>query len=273
MCSLKIKQLKELELTSTLTKKSHKNQNLWLFLSLTLKQTLIFVIISSISILLKMKGFGKLNHYDGFEVIERFNIDKNQSCEILVDWLDAQTTFSAFEQDLLQQIQSELVLHGRAWNEEELKINFIGFVFFLAKLNVPDKIQTFFERKMVGKVEEIPISVVVDGMVASPTKAGRPQVPYFFLQEAPSRPSPKGKERILRHDPEGQMLAAMILAQALNKDHKPLYGCWIQGKNWNFTTLINKNYCVSKQFDATDTEDLSQIVSILRKLKHLILNR
>jgi flavodoxin len=213
-----------------------------------------------------MKGLGKLNHYDGFEVIERFNIDKNQSCANLADWLDAQTDFSDFEQDLLQQIQTELLLHGRAWNEEELKINFIGFVFFLAKLNVPDKIQTFFERKMVGKVEEIPISVVVDGMVASPTKAGRPQVPYFFLQEFKRSISDD-------HDPEGQMLAAMILAQALNKDNKPLYGCWIQGKNWNFTTLIAKNYCVSKQFDASDTEDLHQIVAILRKLKHLILNR
>jgi hypothetical protein len=69
------------------------------------------------------------------------------------------------------------------------------------------------------------------------------------------------------------MLAAMILSQELNKDNKPLYGCWLQGKNWNFTTLTDKNYCVSKQFDATEMEDLQQIVFILRKLKDLILNR
>jgi hypothetical protein len=42
---------------------------------------------------------------------------------------------------------------------------------------------------------------------------------------------------------------------------------------WNFTTLHNKDYCVSKQFDATDMNDLKQIVFILRKLKDLILNR
>ena len=69
------------------------------------------------------------------------------------------------------------------------------------------------------------------------------------------------------------MLAAMILAQELNQDGKPLYGCWLQGKNWNFTTLVNRDYCVSKQFDATNMVDLQQIVFILRKLKDLILNR
>lgn len=126
--------------------------------------------------------------------------------------------------------------------------------------------QVFYERSMSGEVEGVKISVKVDGMVATPTNANRPKVPYFFLQEF---------KRSLGddHDPEGQMLAAMILAQELNKDGKPLYGCWLQGKNWNFTTLIGRNYCVSKQFDATEIEDLHQIVFILRKLKDLILNR
>jgi hypothetical protein len=69
------------------------------------------------------------------------------------------------------------------------------------------------------------------------------------------------------------MLSAMILAQDLNNDQKPMYGCWLQGKFWNFTTLIGRDYCVSKTYDATDMEDLHQIVFILRKLKDLILNR
>jgi hypothetical protein len=69
------------------------------------------------------------------------------------------------------------------------------------------------------------------------------------------------------------MLAAMILAQELNQDGKPIYGCWLQGKVWNFTTLIGRDYCVSRLYDATNPEDLRQIVFILRKLKDLILNR
>jgi hypothetical protein len=213
-----------------------------------------------------MENIEKLNHYDGFEVLERFNINRNQSCEHLKNWLDTSGIFSAFELELVQKIQKGLILHGRAWNEEELKMNFVSFVLFLANVNVPEKIQVFFERRLSGTVNDIPISLVVDSMIASPTNANRPKTPYFFLQEF---------KRSLGddHDPEGQMLAAMILAQELNQDGKPLYGCWLQGKNWNFTTLIGRDYCVSKQFDATEIEDLHQIVFILRKLKDLILNR
>jgi hypothetical protein len=213
-----------------------------------------------------METFEKLNHYDHFEVLERFNIKKNLHCTTLQDWMNVSGTLTNTEEEVMEYVRLELEKYGRDWNEEELKINFIAFIFFLAKINVADKIQVFFERRLAGEVEGIPISVVVDGMVASPTNANRPKVPYFFLQEY---------KRSLGddHDPEGQMLAAMILAQELNKDNKPMFGCWLQGKFWNFTTLIGREYCVSKTYDATKSEDLYQIIYILQKLKTLILNR
>jgi hypothetical protein len=208
----------------------------------------------------------KLNHYDHFEVLERFNIKKNQTCVALQDWLKATGSIVQSEDDILQYIRAELEKFGRDWNEEELKINFIAFVFFLARINVEDKIQVFFERSMSGEVDGIPIFVKVDAMVATPTIANRPKMPFFFLQEFKWS---LGDD----HDPEGQMLAAMVLAQELNQDNKVIYGCWLQGKFWNFTTLIEHNYCTSKTYDATDMEDLIQIIFILRKLKELILNR
>jgi hypothetical protein len=213
-----------------------------------------------------MENLEKLNYYDGAEVIERFNIEKQADCAVLNDWLNVSGTLTTGQQEILNEAQEDIKLVGRDWNEEELKMNFVALVFFVAKLNVPKKIRIFYERRINGEVEGIPISVKVDGMLATPTNANRPKTPYFFLQEF---------KRSLGddHDPEGQMLAAMILSQELNKDNKPLYGCWLQGKNWNFTTLTDKNYCVSKQFDATEMEDLQQIVFILRKLKDLILNR
>ncbi len=212
------------------------------------------------------KVANKLNHYDGFEVIDSFKIKKNLTCDHLSEWIQVDGDFDEIEKSILINIRRAIEVHGRAWNEEELKINFIAFVFYLANIDVPDKIYTFFERRLSGKVDNIEISVVVDGMVATPTLSGLPQIPYFFLQEF---------KRSLGddHDPEGQMLAAMILSQSLNNDGKYLYGCWIQGKNWNFTTLKDDNYCVSRQFDAADMEDLKDIVLILRKLKDLILNR
>jgi hypothetical protein len=125
----------------------------------------------------------KLNHYDHFEVLERFNIRKNQYCDSLQDWLNCTGSLSSTEDEILHYVRTELEVFGRDWNEEELKINFIAFVFFVAKINVKDKIQVFFERSMSGEVEGIPISVKVDGMIATPTVANRPKNPYFFLQE------------------------------------------------------------------------------------------
>jgi hypothetical protein len=213
-----------------------------------------------------MENVEKLNHYDGAEVVERFNIEKQAECATLDNWLDVSGKLTPTEQELLETVRKEMKLVGRDWNEEELKMNFVAIVFYVARLNVPKKIQFFYERRLTGEVDGITISVKVDGMLATPTNANRPKKPYFFLQEF---------KRSLGddHDPEGQMLAAMILSQELNNDGKPLYGCWLQGKVWNFTTLIRRDYCVSRLYDATDMEDVQQIVFILRKLKDLIENR
>lgn len=207
----------------------------------------------------------KLNHYDGAEVIEKFNIERQKECKRLSEWLDVSGNLTQTEINLLEDVRKDIEWAGRDWNEEELKMNCIAIIFFIAKLNVPEKIQLFYERKLSGEVDGIAISVQTDGMLATPTRANRPKTPYFFLQEF---------KRSLGddHDPEGQMLAAMLLAQTLNKDNKPLFGCWLQGKFWNFTVLSNRNYCVSRSYDATQTEDLHAIIFILRNLKKIILN-
>jgi hypothetical protein len=212
------------------------------------------------------KKAGKVNHYDIFEVIDRFGIEKTRHCSTLDNWMSARSELTAFEQELIEKARTELDIKWDEWNEEELKMNFIGLILFTAHIDVPKKIRTFYERKLTGKVNDILISVTVDCMIASPMNSGRPKSPYFFLQEF---------KRSLgdNHDPEGQMLAAMILAQELNQDQKPLYGCWVQGKNWNFTVLNALEYCVSIQFDATQPDDLSRIVYALRQLKELILSR
>ncbi len=175
-------------------------------------------------------------------------------------------TYPFRRQNLLEQVRANLAVKWDEWNEEELKMNFISFVLFVAHIDEPKRISTFYERRLGGIVNEIVISLVVDCMLASPTKSGQPKSPYFFMQEY---------KRSLgdNHDPEGQMLAAMILAQELNRDNLPIYGCWLQGRIWYFTTLIGKSYCVSEPYNATNSEALLQIVFILRKLKTLILNR
>jgi hypothetical protein len=213
-----------------------------------------------------MESTKKLNHYDVYEVIDTFDIDKNLGCQILKNWLEAEAYLNSFEEELLEKVRLNLELKWDEWNEEELKMNFISFVLFIAQIEEPRRISTFYERKLSGEVNNVAISLVVDCMLASPTKSGQPKSPYFFLQEF---------KRSLgdSHDPEGQMLAAMVLAQELNQDGKPLYGCWLQGRIWHFTVLNGSEYCVSRPFNASGQEDLHQIVFILRKLKDLILNR
>jgi hypothetical protein len=208
----------------------------------------------------------KVNHYDIFEVIDTFDIEKKQECETLTNWLDVKGEFTAFESQIMDSVRQRLEIKWDEWNEEELKMNFISFVFFVAKIDVPKQISTFYERKFSGVVNDISISLIVDCMLASPTNSGRPKSPYFFLQEFKQSLGDG-------HDPEGQMLAGMILAQGKNQDEYPLFGCWIQGRFWYFTTLIGKNYCVSNPFNATNSQDLLKITLILRKLKENILER
>jgi hypothetical protein len=208
----------------------------------------------------------KVNHYDVNEVIDRFDIDKVFDCKILNRWLEkAEGVLKPFQQEMLEEARTHLVVKWNEWNEEELKVNFIGIVLFASQLDEPKRISTYFERRLVGKVKDKPISVKVDCMLATPMKSGRPKSPYFFLQEYKRS---KGDN----HDPEGQMLAAMILSQDLNADGKPLYGSWVQGATWRFTVLNGTEYCVSRTYDATDVLELPKIVFILRKLKWLILN-
>jgi len=208
----------------------------------------------------------KLNHYNLEEVIDVMGIDKIDNCEQLNTWLDASGTLKPAYTELLTEIRAELTKKWDEWNEEELKINFIGLIFLVAQLDEPKKVRTFFERSLSGTVNNVAISVTVDCMVASPKRSGTPDRPYFFMQEFK-------RSRTDSRDAEGQMLAAMILAQDMNQDSLPMYGCWLQGKNWYFTVLNGVEYCVSRQFDATREPDLLQIVFILRKLKALILAR
>jgi hypothetical protein len=49
-----------------------------------------------------MENKERLNHYDHFEVLERFNIKKNQTCSTLKAWLNATGTFTASEEEIMQ---------------------------------------------------------------------------------------------------------------------------------------------------------------------------
>jgi hypothetical protein len=164
---------------------------------------------------------------------------------------------------MLEEKRLLLLEEGDFWNEEELKMNFLAILFQTAEMNEKGKFKLFYERPLSAVVNDYELSVVCDAMIASPKGIGKPKKPYFFMQEF--------KKQKNAPDAEGQMLTAMLLAQHENQNSQPVYGCWIQGKNWVFSTLHDKNYCISRQYDASQKDDLHAIFCALKHLKILIL--
>jgi hypothetical protein len=183
----------------------------------------------------------------------------------LDNWLSAKYELNAFEQQIIDDLYLDFEVSGEYMNEEELKARMVGLIFYAAKIDVPMKIRVFYERPIAAVVRDYTLQVIVDCMVASAVKSS-PNMPYFFLQEFKKA---KGEKK----DPEAQMLTAMLIAREKNNDNKPIYGGYMIGTSWHFATLVGDNYCISKKYEATQKEQLTQIVFVLRMLKELILNR
>ena len=64
-------------------------------------------------------------------------------------------------------------------------------------------------------------------------------------------------------------LAAMLVAQALNQRHHPVYGCYVKGNFWSFMTLRERQYCISQPYVAT-RDDVFDIFRILKALKTIV---
>jgi hypothetical protein len=195
-----------------------------------------------------------------------FGIERSTQCEHLTDWLNAHSEFTPIQESIFNDIYAKSVEEGNYWNEEELKIEMIGFMFYLANINVPRQVKVFYERPLATTIQGYDLNVTADCFVAKPLQFNEPSTPYYFLQEYK-------KGRGESKDPEAQMLTAMLIAQELNKDEKILYGSYLFGSRWRFCTLNGKDYCQSREYNADEREDLLKIIFILRKLKELILKR
>ncbi len=210
-----------------------------------------------------MKKVDRPLKFDANHIIGVHELKRGHKCEILDSLLSASGTIEEKYAVILEEDRQALDERGEYWNEEELKMNFLATVFKTAQLREAEKIDIFYERTLSWEFNNKVERVVCDCLLAKPFGIYAPQIPYFFLQEF--------KKQKQNEDAEGQMLLAMLIAQSENENNNPVYGCYLQGKNWVFTTLHEKNYCVSRQFDATQKPDLHKIIFMLRKLKQIIL--
>ena len=60
------------------------------------------------------------------------------------DWTSATYQFTPLEQELFNEMAEEVTEDSGYWNEEELKIDFVGLAFRIARVKTPKKIKVFF---------------------------------------------------------------------------------------------------------------------------------
>jgi hypothetical protein len=163
------------------------------------------------------------------------------------------------EKQLLLKFQKMLIYRVHDWNEQELIEHFIAPVFSIVSFNT-EKYGMFSWRPMTATIGEIILTGNPDAIVAKGRR--EPEIPYFCFHEYK-------KEKESENDPQGQCLAAMIVAQELNNNDKPIYGVVVKGEKWQFMALKGKEYAISNSYKATD-EELFEIIKLLKHLKTII---
>ena len=181
----------------------------------------------------------------------------------MIELLDVEKPiFSVGEQYLFDDTYETGLNLVSTWSEEDLKMHFISPVLKLGKVMTNPKFVSFFDKKLAGEVQGYHLSVKADFVIAKGL-LNFMQKPYFHFQEYKPDKNPTG-------DSMAELLEAFLIAQKINDDGKPLYGCEVNGATWIFLTMENNSYCVSKAFDSRDKEDLLTIIAVLRKFRHIL---
>ena len=146
------------------------------------------------------------------EVEDIFHLNRVEKHPMLEQWLlegmaDSRA-ISLYEQQTLDFLQHKLRQNVDIWNEEELKMAFIGPILSLLDF-YQGRYNLFFDRKLTAQVGDITLNGVVDCLLASGKQI--PGHPYFCLHEY--------KPKKYDNDPIGQLLISMVCAQAKNENY------------------------------------------------------
>ena len=194
-----------------------------------------------------------------------FGLEQVRHSEKLQEWLNQEAEITPLEKAIILHYQRILEYNLFIWNEQELAINFIGPLIGMLEFTT-GKFNLFAERLLEETIqsidnEDIRLSGRPDSLIASGRRS--PKIPFFSFHE--HKPETEGGG-----DPGGQVLAAMLVGQAKNKEYdKPMYGCYVIGQNWYFLVLEGKQYKVAPPFAATSSE-VFDIYRVLKALKNNI---
>ncbi len=200
------------------------------------------------------------------EIVRAFNLTQiiEPLTTTMKKWLDVESpVFSIVEQGIFDDTHEVGRQHIKNWSEEALKMKFISPVLKLGNVMLDnDDAVSFFDKNLAATVQNYNLSVKSDFIIAKGIMDYM-EKPYFHFQEYKPNKKPTG-------DSMAQLLEAFLIAQKLNDDDKPLYGCEVNGANWIFITMEKNSYCISKTYDSREKEDLLCIIAILRKFRHIL---
>jgi len=193
------------------------------------------------------------------ELQNSFGLKQLENSEVLNNWISSTKEINENDKTQLEKYRISIKKYINTWNEDELKMHFIGPLLMLVDFTT-ENYKSFTQRTIKTKINDIEVGGKVDFMVA--TGLNKPKTPFFFLHEY--KPARKAT-----NDPDGQLLIAMLAAQNENKNNKPIYGVVVEGRFWYFVVLNENKYILSKPFDACE-EDIYKIYAILCKVKDYI---
>lgn len=199
------------------------------------------------------------------DLYTEIGLDREDKNDILDNWLNNDAAINAQETAFIDRLCKKSEPYIDNWNEVELREKFIYRVTDLVDFDMPEYKCTFFAQRYLSVIiKHITLYGFADWMVASGMT--KPKNPYFFIHEYKA-------ETEKQIDGRGQLLAMMLATQALNNNNEPIYGCFIHGRMWFFVVLVDLRYAISRAYDGTQTDDLTDIVKILKKQKEIILGR
>jgi len=192
---------------------------------------------------------------------DTFGLAQLSKHEILTKWIENSKNIfiTDFEKETVNRLQEKLVYRVDDWNEPELKEHFIAPLFSLIDFNT-NVYGMFINRELSAIIDNITLIGNPDAIIAKGRRS--PKMPYFCFNEYK-------KEMEARGEPIGQCLSAMLVAQELNHNEKPIYGVVVKGKIWEFLVLEGKEYAISNAYKSTD-EELFEIMRLMKQLKAII---
>lgn len=156
-----------------------------------------------------MKPFEK---WETEEVERTFGIKFLRIMPLMQDWLQFSQILSPKEEEKAEELRLFLEPFASLWNEEDMKVFFIMPVLQIVNFFALDKYRTFMEATIEANLTDAQNNpCTLRGRVEMVVATGkqRPQIPFFFLNEY------KAQRKVVT-DPQGQLLIAMLAAQAKN---------------------------------------------------------